>query len=74
MKLEVIKIISYKPLLKLMIDRDIKKQDIIKDLNISSATMAKISKNENISLEVIEKLCNYFDVQPGDIIEHTSDK
>ncbi|WP_242225358.1 helix-turn-helix transcriptional regulator [Bacillus cereus group sp. BfR-BA-01380] len=64
--------ITYKPLLKLLIDRDIKKGDLVEKAKISWSTMAKINKNEYISLEVIDRLCDILDVQPGDLIEHLS--
>ncbi len=43
--------ISYKPFQKLLIDREIKKQDLLKMTGISSATMAKLNTNEYVSLE-----------------------
>ncbi len=58
--------ISYKPLLKLLIDKGIKKSD----LPMSAATIAKLNKSEYVSLEVIDKLCEHLDCQPGDLIEH----
>jgi len=58
--------ISYKPLLKLLIDKNIKKTE----LPLSLPTVAKLSKNEYISLEVIDKLCEYLNCQPGDLIEY----
>ncbi|MEK3707864.1 helix-turn-helix transcriptional regulator [Paenibacillus sp. FSL R7-0198] len=65
--------ISYKPFQKLLIDRDIKKQDLLKMTGISSATMAKLNTNEYVSLEVIDKLCTALGCQPGDLLEHIAD-
>ncbi|MDR6777028.1 MULTISPECIES: helix-turn-helix domain-containing protein [Paenibacillus] len=62
--------ISYKPFQKLLIDREIKKQDLLKMTGISSATMAKLNTNEYVSLEVIDKLCAALGCQPGDLLEH----
>ncbi|WP_334076679.1 helix-turn-helix transcriptional regulator [Paenibacillus sanfengchensis] len=62
--------ISYKPFQKLLIDREIKKQDLLKMTGISSATMAKLNTNEYVSLEVIDKLCTALGCQPGDLLEH----
>ena len=64
---------TYKPLLKLMIDRDVKKMHLKDRLNLSPATVAKISKDEFVSLEVINRLCNFFQVQPNEIMEHIPD-
>ncbi|ODB58905.1 XRE family transcriptional regulator, partial [Paenibacillus polymyxa] len=60
--------ISYKPFQKLLIDREIKKQDLLKMTGISSATMAKLNTNEYVSLEVIDKLCAALGCQPGDLL------
>lgn len=65
--------IGYKPFLKLLIDRDIKKQDVVKSVGISWSTMSKLNKNEYVSLEVIDKLCAYFNCTPGDLIEYIPD-
>ncbi|WP_339300801.1 helix-turn-helix transcriptional regulator [Paenibacillus sp. FSL R5-0623] len=66
--------ISYKPFQKLLIDREIKKQDLLKMTGISSATMAKLNTNEYVSLEVIDKLCTALGCQPGDLLEHREDQ
>lgn len=66
--------ISYKPLQKVLIDRDIKKQDLQKMVNISWSTMAKFSKNEYVSLEVIDKICAALECQPGELIEYIPDE
>ncbi|AEH49825.1 XRE family transcriptional regulator [Geobacillus sp. NFOSA3] len=66
--------ISYKPLLKLLIDRGIKKQDLQKAANISWSTMAKFNKGEYVSLEVIDRICAVLDCQPGDLIEYIPDE
>lgn len=65
--------ISYKPFLKLLIDKELQKQDVKVALKLSSATMAKLSANKYVSLEVIDKLCKYLDCQPGDLIEYVPD-
>ncbi|WP_094604957.1 hypothetical protein SPSIL_017190 [Sporomusa silvacetica DSM 10669] len=62
--------ISYKPFLKLLIDRNLKKQDVMRLTGISKATMAKLSTNEYVSLEVIDKLCTALNCQPGDLLEY----
>ncbi|AIW40955.1 MULTISPECIES: helix-turn-helix domain-containing protein [Paenibacillus] len=66
--------ISYKPFQKLLIDREIKKQDLLKMTGISSATMAKLNTNEYVSLEVIDKLCVALGCQPGDLLEHIAEQ
>ncbi|WP_433946216.1 helix-turn-helix domain-containing protein [Paenibacillus sp. SN-8-1] len=61
---------NYKPLFKLLVDREMKKTDLRSALGLGPSTIAKFDKGENVSLEVIDKLCSYFNVQPNDIIEH----
>jgi DNA-binding Xre family transcriptional regulator len=61
---------SYRPLFKLLVDRGMKKTDLLKRADLSSATLAKLSKGESLSAESIEKLCVYFHCQPGDLVEY----
>ena len=62
--------IKYYKLLDLINRRGIKKKDLVDSNLISSATMAKLSKNDTVNTQTIDKLCEYFDVQPGDIMEY----
>lgn len=66
--------ISYKPFLKLLIDKSMKKQDLVNASILSWTTMAKIDKNQNISLDVVDKLCAALNCQPGDLLEYIPDK
>lgn len=61
---------TYKPLWKLLLERDMNKQDLRKALGFGPSTIAKMGKGEYVSLEVIDKICTYFGVQPNDVIEH----
>lgn len=65
--------ISYNPLWKLLIDKGLNKTQLRKQIGIGTATLAKLSANEKVSLEVIEKICSALDCQPGDIIEYIPD-
>lgn len=49
--------ITYKPLWKTLIDRDMKKMDLVVDGTLSRGTLAKMGKNEKVSLDVIERIC-----------------
>ncbi|KJD42472.1 helix-turn-helix domain-containing protein [Paenibacillus terrae] len=66
--------ITYKPLLKLLVERGMKKMDLRTELSLGPSTIAKFDKGEYVSLEVIEKLCAFFDVQPNDIIEYVKEQ
>ena len=60
---------SYKKLWKLLIDRDMKKKDLRMLTGISSSTIAKMTKNEIVSTEVIIKICSALKCDVGDIME-----
>lgn len=60
--------ISYNGLWKLLIDKDMKKVDLINNLNISSSTVAKMKKGKPVSLSVIERICKELDCDFGDLI------
>jgi hypothetical protein len=66
--------ILYNKLNALLKKRNITWTEIRTRLRFSSSTVAKINKNEVVSLEVIDKLCDYLAVQPGDILEFESEK
>ena len=66
--------ISYKKLWKLLIDRDLKKQDLQKLASISAATIAKLGRNESVSTDVLEKICLAMKCEIGEIVEFCDDK
>lgn len=66
--------ISYKPFLKLLIDKEISKKKLIENTGISWATISKMNGNKYVSLEVIDRLCEYLNCQPGDLIEYVKEK
>jgi len=66
--------ISYKRLVKLLIDRDLKKKDLPSLAGISSASVTKLGKNENVNTEILEKICRALDCDISDVMEMTEDK
>lgn len=62
--------ISYKKLFLMMEEGEITKEKLKKETGISSATIAKLSKNEEISMATIQTLCDFFDCQPGAIMSY----
>ena len=64
---------SYKPLWKLLVDQELTKTEFRESLGLSTATLAKLGKDEYVSLEIIDKICTHFGVQPNDIMEHKKD-
>ena len=65
--------VSYHGLWKMLIDKNMYKKDLAAELNISSATMAKMGKGENVSMEVLQKICEYMDCNIGDIMSFEKD-
>ena len=63
--------ISYKKLWKLLIDRDMKKKDLQKAAGISSASITKLGKNENVNTDILLKICNALECDLQDIMELT---
>ena len=61
--------ISYKPLFRLLLERDITKTQLREAVGFSSATLAKMSKGKYISLETVENICKYLDCNIEDVIE-----
>lgn len=61
--------VSYKKLWKLLIDRDLKKKDLIEMADISNYTLARLNKGENISTETVAKICKALNCGFDDIME-----
>ncbi len=65
--------ITYKKLWKILIDRDMKRQDLQKLANISASSVAKLGKCENVTTEVLIKICQALKVDLSDIMELVED-
>ena len=65
--------VSYKKLWKILIDRDMKKKDLCVAAGIRHASMAKLGKNENVTTDVLVKICTALQCDIGDIMELTKD-
>lgn len=65
--------VSYKKLWKILIDRDMKKKDLCIAAGISHASMAKLGKNENVTTDVLVKICTALNCDIGDIMEVTTE-
>lgn len=61
--------ISYNKLWKMLIDKNMNKQDLKNATGISSASIAKLGKGENITTDVLLKICNTLDCNLEDIME-----
>lgn len=63
-------IVSYNGLWKLLIDKNMKRMDLVKDVGISSSTLAKMGRGEPVSTEVLGKICEKLGCDFGDIISY----
>ncbi len=61
--------VSYKKLFKLLIDKDMKKKEFASQVGISNNTVAKLANNENVTMEVIDKICTGLGCTVDDILE-----
>ena len=61
--------ISYAKLWKLMIDLNMKKKDLREMTRLSSSSVAKLSKNEPVSMDVLYKICKELKCNIGDIVD-----
>ena len=61
--------VSYKKLWKLLIDKDMKKKDLQAMSGISWSSITKMSKGENVSMDVLMKICLALNCDIGDIVE-----
>jgi DNA-binding Xre family transcriptional regulator len=66
--------VCYKKLWKMLIDKDMIKKDLRLQTGFSTTTMSKLSKDENVSMDVLEKICSVLNCDVGDIMEFVPDK
>ena len=64
----------YNRLWKLLIDRDIKKQELQKMSNVSAASIANMGRCENVTTDVLLRICNALNCNIEDIMEKVSEK
>ena len=65
--------ICYKKLWKLLIDKDMRKKDLAVQAGISTTSIAKLSKNENVNTEIIRKICTALKCDVSDSMEMVED-
>ncbi|GHU77938.1 transcriptional regulator [Clostridia bacterium] len=66
--------VSYKKLWHLLIDKDLKKQDLRILSSIAPASMAKLAKGDTVTTETLEKVCNALNCDIADIMEIVPNK
>ncbi|QOS67037.1 helix-turn-helix domain-containing protein [Eggerthella guodeyinii] len=66
--------IQYRKLFDMIARRGYKKTDLREEVGLSTVTIAKLSKGESVTTDTILRICERFDVQPGDIMEYVPDR
>ena len=64
---------SYTSLWKLLIDRNMKRTDLISLAGINSRTLAKMGRNETVSMDALGRVCQLLDCKIEDIVEYVPD-
>ena len=62
--------VSYKPLLRLLVEREMSMADLMKAAKISPNTMTKLRRNEEVSMTILNKICVALGVSYGDIVQY----
>jgi len=65
--------VSYNKLWKLLIDKNMKKKELGEAAGISNSLIAKLGKNENVTVDVLVRICSALDCGIDDIMELTKD-
>ena len=60
--------------MKAMIDKNLQRKDLKEALKISSSTLAKMSRGEPVSTDVLMRLCDYLDCNIGDIMSFVKEE
>lgn len=60
--------VSYIGLWKLLLEKGLQKQDLVDEAGVSSATVAKMGKEELVSKKVLEKICTFLEYDVNDIV------
>lgn len=60
--------VSYKKLWKILIDKNLKKTDLIKEAGVTSNIIARMGNNQYIAMESLEKICKALKCDIGDIV------
>jgi DNA-binding Xre family transcriptional regulator len=66
--------ISYKKLWHVLLDKDLKKKDLVKMAGVSTYTVNKLNKGENVTTDVLQKICRALECNIGDIMEMVPDE
>lgn len=67
--------ISYKPLFRLLLEKDMEKMDLLKATKISTTTttLSKLGKNEPVKLEMLMRICDQLNCRIENVVEFVED-
>ena len=65
--------VSYNKLWKLLIDKKMKKTELLEAAGIGTTTLSKLGKDQYVSMEVLVKICNVLNCNIGDIVDYVKD-
>ncbi len=65
--------VSYKPLMHMMIERDISNSELMRRSNISANIITKLKNGQYIALDKVESICNAMNCSPSDMMEFIPD-
>ncbi|MDD6448768.1 MAG: helix-turn-helix transcriptional regulator [Lachnospiraceae bacterium] len=66
--------VSYNKLWKMLIDKGMKRTELRDAVDMSTNTLAKLGKNDYISLEILDRICTYLECDIGDVMEFVPPK
>lgn len=66
--------VSYKKLWELLIDKDMKKKDLEEQVKVSHYTISKMYRGENITIDMLERICKALNCIPDDVMEFIPDE
>ena len=61
---------SYKPLWKLLIDREMTKKELMQATGVSKSTMDKMAQGKHVSMDVLDRICSYLNCRIESVVEH----
>ena len=66
--------VSYKKLWKILIDKDMKKSDLERKAHLTHFSLSKLTKGQDVSTDVLYKICSTLDCDISDIMEFVDDE
>ena len=65
--------VRYNPLWKMLIDKKMTAADLRKQADIAPNTLTRMKKDQTVTMQVLERICNVLDTDFGDVVEYIQD-